>query len=194
MLAKNEANDICWLSGLTVSVKSWLTMEMIATELSLWFTLTLSLSSLIIVLPNLKKNSQPEVILHSFKDLLEGYKFWPNPLRISEKAMASHSSTLAWKIPWTEEPGRLQSMGMDWATSLSLFTFHFHALDKEMATHSSVLVWRIPGTGSLVGCHLWGRTKSDTSERLHFHFHLQYHTLIISIHLALKSGLWSVEV
>ena len=78
--------------------------------------------------------------------------------------MASHSSTLAWKIPWTEEPGRLQSMGMDWATSLSLFTFHFHALDKEMATHSSVLVWRIPGTGSLVGCRLWGRTKSDTSE------------------------------
>ena len=45
-----------------------------------------------------------------------------------EKAMAPHSSTLAWKIPWTEEPGRLQSMGSlrvwhYWATSLSLFTF-----------------------------------------------------------------------
>ena len=45
-----------------------------------------------------------------------------------EKAMAPHSSTLAWRIPWTEEPGRLQSMGSlsvghDWATSLSLFTF-----------------------------------------------------------------------
>ena len=40
------------------------------------------------------------------------------------------------------------------------FTFHFHALEKEMATHSSVLAWRIPGTGSLVGCHLWGRTGS----------------------------------
>ena len=45
-----------------------------------------------------------------------------------EKAMAPHSSTLAWKIPWTEEPGRLQSMGSlrvrhDWGTSLSLFTF-----------------------------------------------------------------------
>ena len=66
--------------------------------------------------------------------------------------MASHPSTLAWKIPWMEEPGRLQSMGSltvghDWATSLSLFTFHFHALEKEMATHSSVLAWRIPGTG-----------------------------------------------
>ena len=44
------------------------------------------------------------------------------------------------------------------------FTFHFHALEKEMATHSSVLAWRIPGTGSLVGCHLWGHTESDTTE------------------------------
>ena len=44
------------------------------------------------------------------------------------------------------------------------FTFHFHALEKEIATHSSVLAWRIPGTGSLVGCHLWGRTESDTTE------------------------------
>ena len=44
------------------------------------------------------------------------------------------------------------------------FTSHFHALEKEMATHSSVLAWRIPGTGSLVGCHLWGRTESDTTE------------------------------
>ena len=44
------------------------------------------------------------------------------------------------------------------------FTFHFHALEKETATHSSVLAWRIPGTGSLVGCHLWGRTESDTTE------------------------------
>ena len=66
--------------------------------------------------------------------------------------MAPHSSTLAWKIPWMEELGRPQSMGSlrvghDWATSLSLFTFHFHALEKEMATHSSVLAWRIPGTG-----------------------------------------------
>ena len=66
--------------------------------------------------------------------------------------MAPHSGTLAWKIPWVEEPGGLQSMGSlrvghDSATSLSLFTFHFHALEKEMATHSSVLAWRISGTG-----------------------------------------------
>ena len=68
-----------------------------------------------------------------------------------EKAMAPHSSTLAWKIPWMEEPGRLQSMGSWSQTLLSdfMFTFHFHALEKEMATHSSVLAWRIPGMGSL---------------------------------------------
>ena len=63
--------------------------------------------------------------------------------------MAPHSSTVARKIPWMEESGRLQSMG-----SLRVghdfpftFTFHFHALEKEMVTHSSVLAWRIPGTG-----------------------------------------------
>ena len=59
--------------------------------------------------------------------------------------MAPHSSTLAWKIPWTEEPGGLQSMGS--GLSNFTFTFHFHALEKEMAAHSSVLAWRIPGTG-----------------------------------------------
>ena len=44
------------------------------------------------------------------------------------------------------------------------FTFHFPALEKEMAAHSIVLAWRIPGTGELVGCRLWGRTESDTTE------------------------------
>ena len=63
--------------------------------------------------------------------------------------MAPHSSTVAWKIPWTEEPGRQQSTGSLSQTRLSYFTFtfHFHALEKEMATYSSVLAWRIPGTG-----------------------------------------------
>ena len=62
--------------------------------------------------------------------------------------MAAHFSTLAWKIPWTEEPGRLQSMRSLSRIRLSdfTFTFHFHALEKEMATHFSVLAWRIPGT------------------------------------------------
>ena len=67
----------------------------------------------------------------------------------SSLVVAPHSSTLAWKIPWTEEPGRLQSMGsLELGTTERLhFHFHFHALEKEMATHSSVLAWRIPGTG-----------------------------------------------
>ena len=62
--------------------------------------------------------------------------------------MAPHCRTLAWKIPWMEEPGGLQSMGSLSRTRLSdfTFTFHFHALEKEMATHSSVLAWRIPET------------------------------------------------
>ena len=64
--------------------------------------------------------------------------------------MAPHSSVLAWKSPWTEEPGRLQSMGSQKSqTRLGdfTFTFHFHALEKKMATHFSVLAWRIPGMG-----------------------------------------------
>ena len=62
--------------------------------------------------------------------------------------MAPHSSILAWKIPWVEEPGGLQAMGSQSRTRLSnfTFTFHSHALDKEMATHSGVLAWRIPET------------------------------------------------
>ena len=67
--------------------------------------------------------------------------------------MAPHSSTLAWKIPWTEEPGGLQSVGSLRVARLSdfTFTFHIHALEREMATHSSILAWRIPGTGEPSG-------------------------------------------
>ena len=64
----------------------------------------------------------------------------------TSKTMAPHSSTVAWKIPWTEEPGGLQSMGSLKVGHDFTFTFHFHALEKEMAAHSSVLAWRIPGT------------------------------------------------
>ena len=83
--------------------------------------------------------------------------------------MAPHSSTLAWKIPWMEEPGRLQSMGLlRVRTGLSdfTFTFHLHALEKEMATHSSILASRIPGTGEpgglpSMGSHRVGHDWSD---------------------------------
>ena len=69
--------------------------------------------------------------------------------------------------PWTEEPGRLQSMGLrrvghDWATSLSLFTF-MHCRRKWQPT-PVFLPGESQGQGSLVGCHLWGRTESDMTE------------------------------
>ena len=80
--------------------------------------------------------------------------------------MAPHSSTLAWKILWMEEPGRLQSVHgvVKSRTRLSdfTFTFHFHALGKEMATHSSVLAWRIPGTGGAWWAAVYGVAQSRT--------------------------------
>ena len=84
-----------------------------------------------------------------------------------EKAMAPHSSTPAWKIPWTEEPCRLQSMGSlrvrhDWATSLSLSTF-MHWRRKWQPT-PVFLPGESQGRGSLVGCHLWGHTELGTTE------------------------------
>ena len=79
--------------------------------------------------------------------------------------MAPHSSTLAWKIPWAEEPGKLQSMGLRSRTRLNdfTFTFCFPALEKEMATHSSVLTLRIPGTGEPGGLVSMGlhRVRQD---------------------------------
>ena len=86
---------------------------------------------------------------------------------LSEKAMAPHASTLAWKIPWTQEPGRLQSMGSlrvghDWATSISLFTFmHWR---RQWQPTPVFLPGESQGWGSLVGCRLWGRTELDTTE------------------------------
>ena len=113
--------------------------------------------------------------------------------------MATHSSILAWRIPWTEEPGGLQStgslrVGHDWATSLYSTGFPGGSDGKvsdcnvgdpgsipgseispggEMATHSSTLAWRILWERSLVGYSPWGRKKWDTTEQLHFHFQNQ---------------------
>ena len=80
---------------------------------------------------------------------------------------SAHSSTLAWKMPWTEEPGGLQSMGSlgvrhDWATSLSLFTF-MHWRRKWQPT-PVFLPGESKGQGSLVGCRLWGHRELDTTE------------------------------
>ena len=84
-----------------------------------------------------------------------------------EKAVAPHSSTLAWVVPWTEEPSGLQSMGSlrvrhVWMTSLSLFTF-IHWRRKWQPT-PVYLPGESQGRGSLVGLHLWGHTESDMTE------------------------------
>ena len=97
------------------------------------------------------------------------YSYWVYTLVAGnlEKATAAHSSTLAWKIPWTEEPGRLQPIGSlgvghNWATSLSLFTF-MHWRRKWQPT-PVFLPGESQGPGSLAGCPLWGCTESDMTE------------------------------
>ena len=102
--------------------------------------------------------------------LIEDVKF-----QLEVIAMAPHSSTLAWKIPWMEEPGRLQSMrslgvGHDWATSFWLFTF-IHWRRKWQPT-PVFLPGESQGRGSLVGCSPWGCEESYTIAWLHFHFSL----------------------
>ena len=84
-----------------------------------------------------------------------------------EKEMATHSSVLAWKTPWAEEPGRLQSMGLlrvrdDGAISLSVFTFM--RWRRKWQPTPMFLPGEFQGRGSLVGCHLWNHTESDTTE------------------------------
>ena len=96
---------------------------------------------------------------------------WKTPIYslLLEKAMAPHSSTFAWKISWTEEPGRLQSMGSLESGTTERLHFHFSL--------STFMHWRwkwqptpvflsgeSQGWGALVGCHLWGRTESDMTE------------------------------
>ena len=75
-----------------------------------------------------------------------------------KEPIAPHSNTLAWKIPWTEEPGKGVAKSQTRLSDFTL-TFHFHALEKEMATHSSVLAWRIPGTGEPDGLPSMGSHK-----------------------------------
>ena len=107
-----------------------------------------------------------QVYVNLFKKLPNYFPKYLHHSR-SEKAMAPHSSTLAWEIPWTEEPGRLQSMGPlrvrhNWVTSLSLFTF-MHWRRKWQPT-PVFLPGESQGQESLVGFCLWGRTESDTTD------------------------------
>ena len=96
---------------------------------------------------------------------------------VGTDTVAPHSSTPAWKIPWPEEPRRLQSMGSprvrhDWATSLSLFTFtHWR---RKCQPTPVFLPGESQGQRSLVGCHLWGRTESDMTEVTQQQQHTHY--------------------
>ena len=83
-----------------------------------------------------------------------------------EKAMAPHSSTLAWKIPRMEEPGAaVPGVAASW-TRLSgfAFTFHFHYWRRKWQPTPVFLPGESQGLGSLVGCCLWGCTESDTTK------------------------------
>ena len=85
-----------------------------------------------------------KIILHLLR-----YVLWPTLWCFPEKAMAPHSSALAWKNPMDGGAWRAAVHGVaESPARLSDFTFpfHFHSLAKEMATHSSILAWRIPGT------------------------------------------------
>ena len=79
-----------------------------------------------------------------------------------EKEMATHSSSLAWRILWTEESGGLLSLGSHRARHVWSDLACIHALEKEMATHYSILAWRIPRTEEPGG--LCGRRDSDMTE------------------------------
>ena len=100
-----------------------------------------------------------------------GPQSWTQLSARTEKAMAPHSSTLAWKIPWMEEPGRLQSIGSlrvghNWVTSLSLFTF-MHWRRKWQPT-PVCLPRESQGQGGLVCYSPWGCKESDMTERLNW--------------------------
>ena len=93
----------------------------------------------------------------SFRHPLEQY---------AEKAMAPHSSTLAWKIPWTEEPGRLQSTGSLESDTTERLHFHFSlsCIGEGNGNPLQYSCLENPRDGSVVGCRLWGLTESDTTE------------------------------
>ena len=100
-------------------------------------------------------------------EVLSTVLLWSRYSIPTSKAIAPHSSTVALKIPWMKEPGRLQSMGSlrvrhDWATSLSLSTFMYWR--RKWQTTPLFLPGESHEWRSLVGCHLWGRTESDTTE------------------------------
>ena len=113
----------------------------------------------------LSTHTQHSLPFHSFSSIFHGAN--TSNVKSNYFFFLNYHSTLAWKIPWTEGPGGLQSIGSlrigyDWASSLSLFTF-MHWRRKWQPT-PVFLPGESQGWGSLVGCHLWGCTESDTTE------------------------------
>ena len=156
-LCQPGSGNCRWKSGINMH-NSWLNpgIRSIETVLSLLCILT----SLWLYLTYTQRIISEYCVLLSWFICLFLYQYL-------EKAVATHSSTLAWKIPWTEEPGWLQSMGSrrvghNWATSLSLFTL-MHWRRKWQPTPVF-----LPGDSqeqrNLVSSRLWDRTKSDTSD------------------------------
>ena len=142
------------LAPASLSCKGWVSLGPLIRLYGTWLTATEALK---------KQHAR----LFPSADHVTGRPYVLGYTSIVEKAMAPHSSTLAWKVPWMEEPGGLQSMGLhrvghDWATSLSLLTF-MHWRRKWRPT-PVFLPGESQGRRSLVGCRLWGRTELDTTE------------------------------
>ena len=131
-------------------------------------TFDLSSTKKLVITSNWRLKARTSLVVQTVKHLSTMWETqvpslcWEDPLK---KEMAIHSRTTAWKIPWTEEPGRLQSMGSqrvghDWATSL----FPFVHWRRKWQPTPVFLPRESQGQGSLVGCRLWGCTESDTTE------------------------------
>ena len=117
----------------------------------------------------------PSPMHESESEVIQSCLTLSNPMDCSPPGSSVHGifqarvlewGAIAWKIPWTEEPGRLHAWGCEESNMTEWLHFHFHALEKEMATHSSVLAWRIPGTGEpgglpSMGSHRVGHDWSD---------------------------------
>ena len=151
----------------TLVITSWLFVLMTLTFVFCMWDHTIFVFSIQLISLSMMYSKLIHVVKNGFFFFL-----WLNNISLYivsylEKAMEPHSSTLAWKIPWMEQPGRLQSMeslrvGHNWATSLSLFTFmHWR---RKWQPAPVLLPGESQGRGSLMGCRPWGRTESDTTE------------------------------
>ena len=165
-------------SVLSMNIQSWFPLDWLV-WLPIWipfisFSCLIALNKTSNTMLHISGKSGVESVSCSWTYLQQGFGYQLSfhycivlHLLNSEKAMAPHSSTLAWRIPWTEDPGGLQSMGsqrvrQDWVTSLSLFTFMNWR--RKWQPTPVFLPGESQGRRGLVGCHLWGRTESDTTE------------------------------